>query len=77
MLIINPLHVVPVPTHMKKRFSLGPLSIPYLNIYHVFTALQPKTLKFFVEKVREAFAMQKLLTFFQQNILANLGYLKF
>ena len=28
------------------------------------------TLKFFVEKVREAFALQKLLTVFQQKILA-------
>ena len=40
-----------------------------------FLPLQPNTLKFFVEKVREAFALQKLLTFFQQKILANLGYL--
>ena len=30
--------------------------------------------KSFVEKVREAFALQKLLTFFQQKILANLRY---
>ena len=46
-----------------------------------FTTLYPNTLKFFVEKVREAFALreafavQKLLTFFQQKILANLGYI--
>ena len=39
-----------------------------------FTTLQPNTLKFFVEKMREAFALQKLLTFFQQKILANLRY---
>ena len=39
-----------------------------------FTTLQPNTLKFFVEKMREAFALQKLLTFFQQKILAYLGY---
>ena len=32
------------------------------------------TLKFFVEKMREAFALQKLLTFFQQKILAYLRY---
>ena len=32
-----------------------------------FTTLQPNTLKFFVEKMREAFALQKLLTFFQQK----------
>ena len=39
-----------------------------------FTTLQPNTLKFFVEKMREAFALQKLLTIFQQKILAYLGY---
>ena len=39
-----------------------------------FTTLQPNTLKFFVEKMREAFAVQKLLTFFQQKILANFRY---
>ena len=33
-----------------------------------------KTLIFFVEKMREAFALQKLLTFFQQKILAYLRY---
>ena len=32
-----------------------------------FTTLYPKTLDFFVEKMREAFALQKLLTFFQQK----------
>ena len=36
-----------------------------------FTTLVPNTLKFFVEKMREAFALQKLLTFFQQKILAQ------
>ena len=40
-----------------------------------FRTLSPNTLKFFVEKMREAFALQKLLTFFQQKILANLRYL--
>ena len=40
-----------------------------------FATLLPNTLKFFVEKMREAFAMQKLLTFFQQKILTSLGYL--
>ena len=35
-----------------------------------FTTLYPNTLKFFVEKMWEAFALQKLLTFFQQKILA-------
>ena len=32
------------------------------------------TLKFFVEKMREAIALQKLLSFFQQKILANFRY---
>ena len=35
-----------------------------------FTTLLPNTLIFFVEKMREAFALQKLLTFFQQK---NIG----
>ena len=30
-----------------------------------FTTLKPNTLILFVEKMREAFALQKLLTFFQ------------
>ena len=38
-----------------------------------FTTLQPNTLIFFVEKMREAFALQKLLTFFQHKILAKSG----
>ena len=32
-----------------------------------FTTLQPKTLKYFVEKMREAFALQKLFTFFNKK----------
>ena len=39
-----------------------------------FTTLLLNTLKFFVEKVREAFALQKLLTLFQQKILAKSRY---
>ena len=39
-----------------------------------FTTLLPNTLIFFVEKMREAFALQKLLTFFQQKILAYFRY---
>ena len=38
--------------------------------------LKPNTLIFFVEKMREAFALQKLLTFFQQKILAYLRHLQ-
>ena len=33
-----------------------------------------KNTDIFVDKMREAFALQKLLTFFQQKILANLRY---
>ena len=39
-----------------------------------FTTLLSNTMIFFVEKMREAFALQKLLTFFQQKILAYLRY---
>ena len=39
-----------------------------------FMTLKPNTLIFFVEKMREAFALQKLLTFFQPKILVNLKY---
>ena len=39
-----------------------------------FMTLLPNTLKFFVAKMREAFALQKLLTFFQQKILVYLRY---
>ena len=39
-----------------------------------FTTLLLNTLKFFVEKMREAFALQKLLTHFQQIILTNSRY---
>ena len=33
-----------------------------------FTTIQPNTLICFVEEMREAFALQKLLTFFQQKL---------
>ena len=39
-----------------------------------FKTLLPNTLIFSVEKMREAFALQKLLTFFQQKILAYFRY---
>ena len=41
-----------------------------------FTTLYPNTPIFSVEKMREAFALQKLLKVFQQKILAYLGYLR-
>ena len=34
-----------------------------------FTTLLPNTLMFFIEKIRGAFALQKLITFFQENML--------
>ena len=37
------------------------------QLVQCFTTLQPNTLIFFVEKMREAFALQKLLTCFQQK----------
>ena len=37
-----------------------------------FATLLPNILIFFVENMREAFALQKLLTFFQQKIMAYL-----
>ena len=39
-----------------------------------FTTLLLNTLIFFVEKMRKAFALQKLFTLFQQKILANSRY---
>ena len=39
-----------------------------------FTTSLLNTLIYFVEKMREAFALQKLLTLFQQKILANSTY---
>ena len=40
-----------------------------------FRTLLPNTLIFLVEKMREAFAVQKLHTFFQPKIVANFRYL--
>ena len=50
-------------TQVSGSGPLGPL-------VKCFKTLLPTTLKIFVEKLREAFAVQKLLTFFQQKILA-------
>ena len=44
------------------------------QLFKCFTTFLPNTLIFFVEKLREAFALQKLLTFFQQKILAYFRY---
>ena len=40
-----------------------------------FMTSLPNTLICFIEKMREAYALQKLLTFFQQKILANFRYM--
>ena len=37
-----------------------------------FTTLLPNTLKFFVDRMREAFALQKLLTLFNKKYWQNL-----
>ena len=37
------------------------------QLFKCFTTLLPHTLIFFVENMREAFALQKLLTFFQKK----------
>ena len=66
----------------KKKKLLGPVvqSIVSLTsllrgrLVKCFMTSYPNTLIFFVEKIREAFAMQKLLTFFQQKILAYFTY---
>ena len=47
------------------------------QLIRCFTTLQPNSLKFFVEKIIEAFAMQcnaKASQIFQQKILAYLRY---
>ena len=44
------------------------------QLINCFMTLWPNTLIFFVEKMREAFALQKLLTFFQPKILAYIRY---
>ena len=40
------------------------------QLINCFATLLPNTLIFFVEKMREAFAQQKLLIIFQQKILS-------
>ena len=62
--------------------DLGPAAQSIVNLMSLFRGqlvkcfmtLQPNTLIFFVEKMREAFAVQKLITFFQQKISANFRY---
>ena len=67
--------------HFQKTFQ-GPVvqSIVSLmtslrgQLIKCFMTLQPNKLIFFVEKMREAFALQKLLTLFQQKLLAYIRY---
>ena len=73
-------YIGPYDKIRRKLVNLGPVvqSIVSLTsslrgqLVKCFTTLLPNTLKFYVEKIREAFALQKLLTFFQQKILAYL-----
>ena len=44
------------------------------HLVKCFITLSPNTLKFFVEKMKEAFAVQKPLTFFDKKIM---GYFRF
>ena len=82
---VSPLAVAKLNRKPKKFkfYALGPVVQSILSLtsslrgqlVKCFTTLQPITLIFFVEKMREAFAVQKLLKFFQQKILAYLRYL--
>ena len=68
-------------TH-KTKGNLGPVAQSIISLMNLlrgqlvkcFMTLLPNTHIFYVEKMREAFALQKLLTFFQQKILANSRY---
>ena len=64
-------------TQYSKVEDLGPVvqsivNLPSLlggQLIKCFMTLYPNTLIFFVDKMSEAFAVQKLLTFFQQKYL--------
>ena len=64
--------------HNFKNKNLGPVAQSIVSLtsscrgqlVKCLMTLYSNTLIFFVEKVREAFALQKLQTFFQQKILA-------
>ena len=47
------------------------------QLFKCFMTLPPNTQIFFVEKMRAAFALQKLLTFFQQNNIGVFEILRF
>ena len=68
--------------HIYQVISLGPVVQSIISIMRslrgqlvkCFMTLKPNTLIFFVEKLRETFALQKLHTIFQQKILAYFKY---
>ena len=61
--------LIPGPSCSKHRF-VSLTSLLRGQLVKCFTTSSSNTLKFFVEKMREAFAMQKLLTFFSTK---NIG----
>ena len=64
-----------VKTKLRARlFKASLMCLLRGQLVKYFTTLLLNTVKFFVEKMREAFAVQKLLTLFQQKILANSRY---
>ena len=75
------LHYVSMRNKEKKR-ALGPVVQSIISLTSSlrgqlvkgFKTLLLNTLIFLVEKMREAFALQKLLTFFQPKILAYFRY---
>ena len=70
----------PIPKTQKVRAQLFKAWLACLTsslrgqLIKGFTTLLLYTLIFFVEKMRDAFAMQKLLKIFPQKILANSRY---
>ena len=77
----NVVKLLSIPTNVFNKYP-GPVVQSIVSLTSSFRAelvkcfmtLLPNTLIFFVEKMREAFALQKLLTFFHQKVLAHLRY---
>ena len=59
--------------HLNKLIRLTTLN-NWAQLVKCFMTLQPNTMYFFLEKMREAFALLKLLKCFRQKILAYLRY---
>ena len=79
-------HFFPLRAHyIILESNLGPVDQSIISLtsslrgqlVKCFTTLFPNTLIFFVEKMREAFALQKLLTFFQQKKIGIFQILAF